>query len=46
MGVENIVILMCHGGFYTGVICQVQQKGLSKGTVGLCIPRIGRAITI
>ena len=46
MDVENLVGLRYHGGFYTGIIRQGQQNGVSKGILYRCIPRIGRLITI
>ena len=40
MGVDIIEGLRCHGLFYTGFISKCHQQLLSKGIVGLCIPRI------
>ena len=46
MGVYNLVGLSFHGIFYTGIISQFHQHWLSKGSLGLSIPRIGGVITI
>ena len=46
MGVYNLVGLRWHGIFYTCVISHCHQHLVSKGSVGLCIPRIGRVIPI
>ena len=46
MGVDNLLGLRYHGIFYIGGISQLQQQCVSKGSVGLCIPRIRRVITI
>ena len=46
MGVDKIVGLGFHGGFYICVIYQGHQKLVFKGIVGLCIPRIGRVKNI
>ena len=43
MGVDNLLGLSYHEIFYKGVIFQVHQNILAKGTVGICIPRAGRA---
>ena len=46
MSVYNLVGLRCHGRFYTGVIIHCHQQWLSKGSLGMGIPRIVRVITI
>ena len=46
MSSYNLVGLRCHGIFYTGVITQCHQQGVSKAIVGMRIPRIGMVITI
>ena len=46
MGAGNIVGLKCHGGFYTDVIGNCQYQLVSKGSVYLNIPIIGRVLTI
>ena len=46
MGVYNLVGMRLYGIFYTGVISQCYQNLVSKGRVGLFIPRIGRLIMI
>ena len=46
MIVYNLVGLRCHVIFYPGVISQFHQQRVSKVSVGLCIPIIGRVITI
>ena len=46
VSVYNLVDLMFQGWFYTGVISQYHQLWVSKGSVGLWIPRIGRVIMI
>ena len=42
MGVDNLVGLMWHGGFYTGVIFKGHQKGVSKVIIYFCIPIVVR----
>ena len=44
--VEKIVGLRYHRIFYTGVISKFQQKWVSKGSVIMCMPRIGMVIAI
>ena len=46
MGVDKLVGLRFHGGFYTGIIFKGQQKGVDKKILGMRIPRIGRMIMI
>ena len=46
MSFYNYLGLMLHGMLYTGVINHLNQKLLSKGSVDLIIPRIGRVIMI
>ena len=46
MSADNLVGLMFHGGFYTGVISHCELKLVSKVSVYLKITRIGRLITI
>ena len=46
MSVYNLVGLRFHGIFYTCFISQLHQQLLSKGSVGLSIPRILRVIPI
>ena len=46
MRVYNFVYLRRHGIFHTGVISQCHQQRVSKGSLGLSNPIIGRVITI
>ena len=46
MGVYEIIDLRLPGIFYIGIIIQFHQQLVSNGSVGLCIPRIGRVIMI
>ena len=46
MSVDNIVGLMFHGIFYTGVISHCHYYWVSNGSVYMNIPGIGRVITI
>ena len=46
MSDDKFAGLRCHGGFYTGVIIHCHWQWVSKGSVYLNIPGIGRVITI
>ena len=46
MSVENLVGQSWHGKIYTGIISQYHQQWVSKGSIGLWIPIIGRVIAI
>ena len=46
INVYNLLGLRCHGIFFTGVMSQFHQQWVSKGSVGLIIPIIGRVITM
>ena len=46
MSADNLVGLRFHGGFYTGVISHYHYQQVSKGSVNMKIPIIGRVIMI
>ena len=46
MGADNLVGLSFHGIFYTGVIIQFYQQWFYEGSVSMCIPGIGRMISM
>ena len=46
MSVYKLVGLRCHGILYICVISKFQRYRVPKGSIGLCIPRIVKVITI
>ena len=46
MRADNLVVLRCHGGFYTGVISHCHHQWVYKESVSFNMTRIGVVITI
>ena len=46
MSADNFIGLGCHGGFYTSVISHCHLEWVSKGSVYLDIPVVGKVFAI